>query len=592
VNVLGISAFYHDSAAALVRDGEIVAAAQEERFSRVKHDAGFPSKAVRWCLSRLEGAPLDAVAFYEKPLTKFTRILETFFSVAPRGLPQFLRAIPLWTKEKLWMSALIEEGLARAGCSMPADLFFPEHHEAHAASAFFPSPFGSAAILTVDGVGEWATAAIGRGEGNRLDLAVEMRFPHSVGLLYSAFTTYCGFEVNSGEYKLMGLAPYGEPRYKALILDKLVDLKEDGSFRMNMDYFDYAHGLRMTGRRFHKLFGGPPRPRGFRQGPREADLARSVQEVTEEVILRMARHARKVTGESRLCMAGGVALNSVANGRLLREGVFDEVWIQPASGDAGGALGAALFACHQVLGGARKADGKRDRMNGAYLGPEYGEAEIREALEKRGTKARRLADGDRAATAARLLAGGAIVGLFDGRMEFGPRALGNRSIIADPRPAGMKDRLNRAVKHREPFRPFAPSVRAADAGKYFSLDRPSPYMLLVSPVRPERCVAPPDESGMDFDARAVLARSDIPAVTHVDCSARVHTVDRETNPAFHDLLSAFEAETGCGVLLNTSFNDKDEPIVMTPGDALDCFDRTGLDFLVLGPYLVGREGGA
>ena len=571
MKILGLSAFYHDSAAALLVDGGIVAAAQEERFSRRKHDPGFPVEAVRWCLETGGVGPEgpDAVAFYDKPVTKFVRILETHFSVAPAGLRPFVEAMPVWIREKLWIPLRIESCLDRLGYGMPKDLFFLEHHESHAASAFYPSPFESAAILTVDGVGEWTTASIGRGAGNSIELLHELRFPHSLGLLYSAFTAYCGFEVNDGEYKLMGLAPYGEPRYADVIRDRLVDVKEDGSIRLNMEFFGYLSRLSMTNERFERLLGGPPRRQDEPIAQRHKDLARSVQAVTEEVVLRMARHAHAVTGEDRLCLAGGVALNCVANGRLAREGPFREIWIQPGAGDAGGAVGAALGAWHGVHGRARNADGVRDGMQGSLLGPGFDEAGIEKALAAEGLAARRLSDDEWAVAVAALIAAGRIVGLFQGRMEFGPRALGNRSILADPRDPGMRDRINLRVKGRESFRPFAPAVLAERASEWFDLDRPSPYMLLTAPVRPGRR---------------------IPAVTHVDGSARVQTVHAEVSPRFHALISAFEALTGCPLVVNTSFNLKDEPIVCTPAEACRCFRRANLDALVLGNHLVLREG--
>ncbi|MEK7476616.1 MAG: carbamoyltransferase [Candidatus Coatesbacteria bacterium] len=569
MKILGLSAFYHDSAAALVVDGELVAAAQEERFSRLKHDAGFPAEAVRWCIEAGGVGPEgpDAVAFYDKPVTKFVRLLETHFAVAPRGLRSFVAAMPLWTREKLWIPLRIESCLESLGVAMPRDLFFLEHHESHAASAFYPSPFPAAAILTVDGVGEWATASVGRGRGHAIELMSELRFPHSLGLLYSAFTAYCGFEVNDGEYKLMGLAPYGEPRYAREIRDRLVDIKEDGSIRLNMALLGYLGGLSMTNGRFEEVFGGPPRRADEPVTQRHKDLARSVQEVTEEIVLRMGAHAHATSGEKRLCLAGGVALNCVANGRLLREGPFDEVWIQPAAGDAGGAIGAALAVWHGIQGRVRDADGVHDRMRGALLGPAFGDEACREVLDREGCTARRLDDAEWATAVARLIADGKIVGLCQGRMEFGPRAMGNRSILADPRDPGMKDRINLRVKGRESFRPFAPAVLEERAAEWFELEAPSPYMLLTARVRAGR---------------------NLPAVTHVDGSARVQTVDAVVNPRFHAVIAAFDALTGCPVVLNTSFNLSGEPIVCTPADALRTFRRAGLDALVLGNYLVTR----
>ncbi len=577
-HVLGISAFYHDAAACLVRDGAIVAAAQEERFSRRKHDHRFPRSALAWCLREggIGATDLDVVAFYDKPWLKLERLLETYLAFAPSGLSSFLTAMPLWLREKLWVGDLMGRELGFKG-----RIVYPEHHQSHAASAFYPSPFERAAILTVDGVGEWATASWGVGAGRRVDLRAELRFPHSLGLLYSAFTYYTGFKVNSGEHKLMGLAPYGEPRYAQTILDELVDLREDGSFRLDMKYFNYCQGLTMTSEAFHRLFGGPPRAPESPLTAREADLARSVQEITEEVMLRMARHVRKETGERHLCLAGGGALNCVANGRILRAGVFDDVWIQPAAGDAGGALGAALFAWHHVLGRPRAVVAGRDRQAGSCLGPAFGTDEIAAWLDRRGRPFHRQPDGESVETAADLLARGQVVGWLSGRMEFGPRALGGRSILGDARDPSMQSRLNLKIKFRESFRPFAPACLEADAGDYFELDRPSPYMLLVAPVRPERRRPPAEAAPRPSPAVPPVARIDIPAVTHVDYSSRVQTVSRETHPRFHALLEAFKRRTGCGVIANTSFNVRGEPIVCTPADAYRCFMRTGMDALVL-----------
>jgi carbamoyltransferase len=588
MDILGISAFYHDSAAALVRDGDLVAAAQEERFTRKKHEAGFPANAVRYCLKQGgvgRGGP-DAVVFYDKPILKFSRILQTYFCVAPRGLESFITAMPGWIKRKLWTPLEIEKCLKSAGYAMPRDLFFTSHHESHAASAFYPSPFESAAILTLDGVGEWATSAVGRGKGNRIDILEELRFPHSPGLLYSAFTYFCGFTVNDGEYKLMGLAPYGEPRYVQAIYDNLVDLKPDGSFRLNLDYFGYLDGLVMTNVRFSRLFGGPPRRPDWEITRREMDLARSVQAVTEEIVLRMAAHARELTGEDRLCLAGGVALNCVANGRLVREGGWKEVWIQPAAGDAGGAVGAALAGWHTVYGKPRKSDGVHDGMKGALLGPVYGDDEIGEFLAAGNIPARRLAAGEWAPEIAGLLAHGRVVGLFQGRMEFGPRALGNRSILADPRSPDMQSILNLKVKFRESFRPFAPACLAERAGEYFELDHPSPYMLLTAPVREGRRLKP----GEAAEIREMVnqPRSDIPAVTHVDYSARIQTVGVDASPGFRAILEAFHRLTGCAVLVNTSLNVRGEPIVCTPGEAYAVFMNTRMDCLVLGSFLLEK----
>jgi len=593
MNILGISAFYHDSAAALVRDGDIVAAAQEERFSRKKHDFSFPSNAVRYCLAEggLGPSDLDAVAFYDKPVTKFVRILETYFGVAPRGLRSFMMAVPLWLREKLWIPMDIEKSLQRCGFEMPAELYFPEHHESHAASAFFPSPYESAAILTMDGVGEWGTSSVGRGRGNRVELLQELHFPHSLGLLYSAFTYFTGFKVNSGEYKLMGLAPYGEPRYADLIREKLLDLRDDGSFRLHLEYFGYLDGLTMTNARFAELFGGPPRRPESDITKREMDLASSIQAVTEDIVLAMARHARKLTGEKYLCLAGGVALNCVANGKLLREGVFDDLWIQPAAGDAGGAVGSALAVWHLVKDGPRRPDGAHDKTQGSYLGPRFAPAEIEAYLQARGYPYRKLAPAERAAEIARLIDEQNVIGLFQGRMEFGPRALGNRSIIGDARSPEMQTTMNLKIKYRESFRPFAPSCLEERVGDFFELDEPSPYMLLVAPVREKRRVSGEAAVRERESLRGWVSerRSDIPAITHVDYSARVQTVSRATNPAYYDIIKAFEDRTGYGIIINTSFNVRGEPIVCTPDDAYRCFMRTEMDYLVLEDCLLDKQ---
>ncbi len=586
--ILGISAYYHDSAACLVRDGRVVAAAQEERFSRRKHDHRYPASAVEFCLKRegITPADLGYVAFYDKPLLKFERLLETYIDYAPRGLRSFLMAMPLWLREKLWIREQVSKEAGFGG-----KVLFTEHHESHAASAFFPSPFESAAVLTMDGVGEWATSSYGHGRGNELHLLKELHFPHSLGLLYSAFTYYTGFRVNSGEYKVMGLAPYGEPRYVKLILDELVDLREDGSLRLNMKYFDFAAGLRMTNREFDRLFGGPPRQPEGEITRREMDLARSVQEVTEEAMLRMARHAHRETGEKNLCLAGGVALNCVGNGRILREGPFENVWIQPAAGDAGGSLGAALSVWHQYLGNGRRVEevcaGGSDGMRGSYLGPEFGHEEIEEALVTSGARYRRVGRAELAETVARLLADEKVVGWFQGRMEFGPRSLGARSILGDPRSPRMQSQMNLKIKFRESFRPFAPSVLRERVADYFELDCDSPYMLLVAPVREGLRRAPtPEEDSLFGVEKLNVPRSTIPAVTHVDYSARVQTVRREENPAYYDLLAAFERLTGCAVLVNTSFNVRGEPIVCTPAQAYACFMRTEMDCLVVGDFVL------
>jgi carbamoyltransferase len=589
VYILGISAYYHDSAACLVRDGEVLAAAQEERFTRRKHDHRYPASAVEFCLRRagITAKELDYVAFYDKPLLKFERLLETYIDYAPKGLRSFLMAMPLWLREKLWIREQVSKESGFEG-----KVLFTEHHESHAASAFFPSPFESAAVLTMDGVGEWATSSYGYGRGNELHLLKELHFPHSLGLLYSAFTYYTGFKVNSGEYKVMGLAPYGEPRYVKLILDELVDLREDGSLRLNMKYFDFAAGLTMTNRAFDHLFGGPPRKSETEVTQREMDLARSVQEVTEEAMLRMARHAHKETGERNLCLAGGVALNCVGNGRILREGPFEHVWVQPAAGDAGGSLGAALSVWYQYLGNERRVEdvcggGHADGMIGAYLGPEFSDDEIEEFLLTSGARYRRVERRELAEWVARLLAEENIVGWFQGRMEFGPRALGARSILGDPRSPRMQSQMNLKIKFRESFRPFAPSVLRERVSDYFELDCDSPYMLLVAPVRESlRREMTADEEKRFGIEKLNVPRSTIPAVTHVDYSARVQTVRAEDNPLYHELLSEFERRTGCAVLVNTSFNVRGEPIVCTPREAYACFMRTEMDCLVMGSYVL------
>lgn len=591
MNVLGISAFYHDAAAALVRDGQIVAAAQEERFTRKKHDERFPVHAIAYCLNAGRVAPdgLDAVVFYDKPLTTFVRLLRTYMRVGPAGFRSFQRAMPVWLRQKLWIPYQIERGLRDLGYRMPRDMFLTEHHESHAASAFFPSPFESAAVLTFDGVGEWATSSIGIGEGNRLSLLEQLYFPNSLGLLYSAFTYFCGFRVNSGEYKLMGLAPYGEPRYVDRILDNLIDLRDDGSFRMNMRYFDFLGGLTMTNRRFAALFDGPPRKPEAEITTREMDLARSIQVVTEEVVLRMAHHAHALTGKRDACLAGGVALNCVANGRLLRDGPFERLWFQPAAGDAGGALGAALLGWYQIADNARTVDGTSDAMNGAYLGPEFSDDEIAAYLDANGYPYERITDeACWARRIAELIADEKVIGLLVGRMEFGPRALGHRSILGDPRSPKMQSIMNLKIKYRESFRPFAPSALAERAADWFDIDVESPYMMLVAPVH-ER-LRSSNGHGRVHDLREWVneVRSDIPAVTHVDYTARLQTVNRDQSPEYHAILSAFESLTGCPVLINTSFNVRGEPIVCTPDDAYRCFMRTEIDHLVLGSFVLDK----
>jgi carbamoyltransferase len=597
--ILGIGAYYHDSAACIVRDGEIIAAAQEERFTRKKHDPGFPENAVRYCLKEARIVPeqIDYVAFYEKPFLKFERILETYLNFVPRGLRSFSLSMPIWIKEKLFQKKLIKDELNRA-FGLPkteeidwnARMLFPEHHLSHAASAFFPSPFQEAAILTVDGVGEWSTVTMGAGRENRIELTHELHFPHSLGLLYSAFTYYTGFKVNSGEYKVMGLAPYGTPKYVNAIYENLIDLKEDGSFTMNMDYFNYCTGLTMTNENFHRLFGGPPRRPESKLTQREMDLARSVQEVTEEVMLRMVRFTRNETGMRKLCLAGGVALNCVANGKILREGIIDDLWIQPASGDAGGALGAALAAWHLHLGKERKANGQKDSMQGSYLGCSYTDDEVEEFLKANDIPYRKMSEDSLVETVAAHIAAEKVIGWFQGRMEFGPRALGSRSIIGDARSAKMQSMMNLKIKYRESFRPFAPSVLSEKVSDYFDLDRPSPYMLLVASVKADRRIAAETNAeGLWGIALLNQPRSDIPAITHIDYSARIQTVHEDTNPKYHKLISQFEKLTGYAVIVNTSFNVRGEPIVMSPQDAYRCFMRTEMDYLVLGNFLLDKK---
>ena len=637
--ILGISAFYHDSAAALIKDGEVVAAGQEERFTRKKGDSDFPHEAMKFCLKQagITIADLKAVGFYDKPLLKFERILETYLGVAPAGFKSFLMAGPLWIKEKLYTDRMLRDSLG----GYQGDLFYAEHHESHAASAFFPSPFEEAAILTMDGVGEWATASIMTGKGNDIAMVRELRWPDSLGLLYSAFTYYTGFKVNSGEYKVMGLAPYGTPKYVDLIYKHVVDLKEDGSFTLNQKYFNYLTGLTMTSEAFNDLFGGPPREPESKLTQKEMDLARSVQVVCEDIMLRMAANAHKITGMENLVLAGGVALNCVGNGRLLRESPFKRLWIQPAAGDAGGALGVAQLIAHRQFGrkrvlrrraataatamparearvpamaGAGAGGGSGfepparnftnsaasrnvdddlpyvDSMNGSYLGPEYSEAEIEAYLKSIGAKYKKLDRAGMTETAAQILADEKIIGWFNGRMEFGPRALGNRSIIGDPRSPKMQAQMNLKIKFRESFRPFAPSVLRERVGDYFEMNCDSPYMLLVAPVKKERQIPmTKEQQGLWGIDQLNVVRSDIPAITHIDYSARVQTVSRETNPDYYDLIAAFDKKTGCPVIVNTSFNVRGEPIVCTPHDAYVCFMRTHIDFLVLGTFLLDKN---
>lgn len=587
--ILGISAFYHDAAAALVVDGEIVAAAQEERFTRKKHDPSFPVHAIEYCLQAggLTADKLDYVAYYEKPLLKFDRLLETQLAAAPRGFRVFLQALPIWLKDKLFLQRELRSGPLK---DYRRRFVFVEHHESHAASAFYPSPFEEAAILTIDGVGEWATASCGVGRGERIELQQELRYPHSLGLLYSAFTYFCGFRVNSGEYKLMGLAPYGKPVFAELIREKLLDLKEDGSFRLDLSYFDYWHGLRMTSRKFEQLFGGPPRPPESPLTQRECDLAASIQDVTEEIVLRMARHLLARTGMRNLCLAGGVALNCVANGRLSREGPFERIWIQPAAGDAGGALGAAQFVSHQLLGETRKVR-PEDSQRGSLLGPAFVEDEIRALLDREGATYHELSDDELCERVAGLLADEQVVGWCQGRMEFGPRALGSRSILGDPRSPKLQSVMNLKIKFRESFRPFAPAILEDAAGEYFDA-RPQdlgPYMMTVVKVRPEHWRATPPGMPSDGLAAVHTPRSDVPAITHMDHSARVQTVDEQRHGRFWQLLDRFRDQTGCPVVINTSFNVRGEPIVCTPEDAWRCFAATNIDALVLERFLILRS---
>ncbi|MBE9096559.1 carbamoyltransferase [Tychonema sp. LEGE 07203] len=639
MNILGISAYYHDSAAALIRDGEIIAAAQEERFSRKKHDARFPKNAIAYCLkeANIELREIDRIVFYDKPLVKFERLLETYLAYAPQGFRSFLAAMPIWLKEKLYLKTMLKRDLAEiANCKtnkLPS-LLFTEHHQSHAASAFFPSPFQKAAVLCLDGVGEWATTSVWLGDGNQLTPQWEIDFPHSLGLLYSAFTYYTGFKVNSGEYKLMGLAPYGEPKYVDRILTHLIDLKDDGTFRLNMDYFNYTVGLTMTNKKFDELFEGPPRQGEGQLTQREMDIAASIQVVTEEVVLRLCRTVKKELDVDYLCLAGGVALNCVANGRLLREGIFKDIWIQPAAGDAGGALGAALAIWYQYCEQTRTVGGEgfsandlkeertkvlttngdemtevlttnqavatvaksvahltcHDQMRGSYLGPKFTDAEILEYLDAVKASYHRLDDAELMPQLAEILAQGNVVGWFQGRMEFGPRALGGRSIIGDPRSAKMQSVMNLKIKYRESFRPFAPSILAERVADYFEIDHSSPYMLLVAPVKASlRIPMTPEQEQLFGIEKLNIPRSEIPAVTHVDYSARIQTVHKETNPRYYDLISHFERRSGCSIVVNTSFNVRGEPIVCTPEDAYRCFMRTEMDYLVLENFLIPKS---
>lgn len=602
-SILGVSAFYHDSAACLVIDGEIVAAAQEERFTRVKHDHRFPVQAAHYCLAEanLTASDLDFVGFYDKPLLKFDRLLETYLDYCPAGFSSFLKSMPLWMSEKLWMPDLIRTELAKAdgeederqakknGKKFKWKLLFGDHHESHAASAFYPSTFDDAAILTIDGVGEWATSSIGIGKGNELTLLQELRYPNSVGLLYSAFTYYTGFKVNSGEYKVMGLAPYGEPKYVDTIKDRLLEIRDDGSIKLNQDYFSYSQGLRMTNGAFDKLFDGPPRKPESQISRREMDLARSIQVITEEVMLKMAHYVHRQTGMKYLCLAGGVALNCVANGRVLKEVPFEDIWIQPAAGDAGGALGVALAIWHRYLGKPRSANGQ-DKMKGSYLGPRDSEAEIENYLSQNKLTHTKYTREELPDVVAKLLADGKVIGLHQGRMEFGPRALGCRSIIGDARSLEMQSVMNLKIKYRESFRPFAPSVLRDRVAEWFELNADSPYMLLVAEVSPRKRVEVSESdarlSGME---KLKVRRSEIPAVTHVDYSARIQTVSRETNPLYWEIIEAFRKLTGCPVIVNTSFNVRGEPIVCTPADSYRCFMRTEMDYLVLESFVLSKD---
>ena len=585
--ILGISAFYHDSAAAIIKDGYILAAAQEERFTRIKHDQNFPINAIKYCLKEagITAQQLDYSAFYDKPFIKFERILETYLAYAPHGIKSFMKAIPLWIKKKIWMKELIKKELGYEG-----EILFPEHHESHAASAFYPSPFNHAAYLTMDGVGEWTTTSYGSCDENEIKILGELHFPHSLGLLYSAFTYFIGFKVNSGEYKVMGLAPYGKPKYVQKIYDHVIDLKEDGSFKMNMNYFDYCAGLTMTNKKFNELFGGDPRVPETKLTQREMDLARSVQDVTEEIMLRMARHVKRITGEKYLCLAGGVALNCVGNGKLLRENIFDDIWIQPAAGDAGGAIGAAYIVYHQHLNNPLPSKKGRDLQKGSYLGPQYSNDEIRKFLSHHSLPYQFLETDELIDVVSDLIIKEKIIGWFQGRMEFGPRALGSRTIIGDARSPSMQKKMNLKIKFREGFRPFAPSVLAEKAGEWFEIDRESPYMLLVAEVKKEkqRRMTSEETNLWGIDQLNVI-RSEVPAITHIDYSARLQTVNKLDNSRYHGLISRFYEKTGCPVIVNTSFNVRGEPIVQSPLDAYKCFMRTELDVLVLENFILYKD---
>jgi carbamoyltransferase len=584
--ILGISCFYHDSAACIVKDGNILAAVQEERFTRKKHDPRFPKNAIKYCLkeSGINIKRVNYIVFYDKPFLTFERLLMSYLTVAPKGLRSWIEAMPLWLGQKLNIPKVIKREIGYEG-----EILYTEHHEAHAASAFYPSPFNEAAILTMDGVGEWATASYGFGEGKEITLHKELHFPDSLGLLYSAFTYFTGFKVNSGEYKLMGLAPYGVPQYKDLILSELIDLKNDGSIRLNLSYFDFLGGLRMTNKRFSRLFGGPPRAPDTEITQREMDIAASIQAVTEVIVLRMVNHVQKETSQKNLCLAGGVALNCVANGRILREAPFDDIWIQPAAGDAGGAIGAALSVWYRYLGNDRVNPNGSDSQQGSYLGPSFSNEIVKTFLSDKGYPYHEFSGNKRARVIAKLIAEGKIVGYMAGRMEFGPRALGARSILGDPRRQDIQTVMNLKIKYRESFRPFAPSVLEEMISKYFDMDRPSPYMLIVSNVREERRLPQPSGDGMKMLDRLKVKRSDIPAITHLDYSARIQSVNQYDKPDYHELISEFEKLTGCAVVVNTSFNVRGEPIVCTPEDAYRCFMRTEMDILVIEDCILFKE---
>ena len=596
VHVLGISGYYHDSAAALLRDGKIIAAAQEERFSRKKHDSRFPREAIEYCLSEagISLDNLDHIIFYDKPLVKFERLLETYLSYAPKGLRSFFMAMPVWLKEKLYLKSTLKKEFANfcndKDAGLP-QLLFAEHHQSHAASAFFPSPFQEAVVLCLDGVGEWATTSAWIGKDNQLDALWQIDFPHSLGLLYSAFTYYTGFKVNSGEYKLMGLAPYGEPKYVDLIYDNLIDVKDDGTFRLNMAYFNYCTGLTMTNEKFDQLFSGPRRAPESKISQKEMDIAASIQVVTEDIVIKLAKNLQKETGAKNLCLAGGVALNCVANGKLVKENIFDNIWVQPAAGDAGGALGAAYIAWHDAHKGERTLNGgQKDSMAGAYLGPQFSHDQIKAQLDEMSAHYVELKDAQLMPKLAKILAEENVIGWFQGRMEFGPRALGGRSIIGDPRSRKMQSVMNLKIKYRESFRPFAPSVLDERLNDYFDLDSKSPYMLIVAPVKDALRIPMTEEEQKLFGIEKLnVPRSELPAITHVDYSARIQTIHKDTNPRYYDLVKAFEQETGCGVLINTSFNVRGEPIVCSPADAYRCFMRTEMDYLVIENFLMCKK---